>query len=55
MLQVIVTIKEHTFKNVNKAFTLKNPISCNSFNIIYILLCILGRIYWRNRCGQQKD
>lgn len=31
--------KEYTFKNVSKAFTLKSPISCNSFIVIYVLNC----------------
>ena len=29
--------KDYTFKNVNKTFTLKTPMSCNSFKVIYVL------------------
>ena len=31
--------KEYTFKNVNKTFTLKTLMSCNSFNVIFVLIC----------------
>ena len=31
--------KEYTFKNVNKTFTLKTPMSCNSFNVIFVMIC----------------
>ena len=31
--------KEYRFKNVNKTFTLKTPVSCNSFNVIYVSIC----------------
>ena len=30
--------KEYVFKNLNKIFTLKTPMSCNSFNVIYVLI-----------------
>ena len=31
--------KKYTFKNVNKTFTLTTPMSFNSFNVIYGLIC----------------
>ena len=31
--------KEYTFKNVNKTFTLKTPMSGNSFNVKYVVIC----------------
>ena len=31
--------KEYTFKNINKTFTLKTSMSCNSFNVINVLIC----------------
>ena len=31
--------KDYAFKNVNKTFTLKTLMSCNSFNFIYVLIC----------------
>ena len=34
--------KEYTFKNVNKTLTLKTLMSCNSFNVIYDLICSGG-------------
>ena len=32
--------KEYTFKNVNKTFILKTSMSCNSFNVIYVVICL---------------
>ena len=32
--------KEYTFKNINKSFTLKTLISSNSFNVIYVIICL---------------
>ena len=31
--------KAYTFKNVTKTFTLETPMFCNSFNVIYVLIC----------------
>ena len=31
--------KKYTFENVNKTFALKTPMSCNSFNVIYVVIC----------------
>ena len=31
--------KEHTFKNAIKTFTLKTPMLCISFNVIYVVIC----------------
>ena len=30
---------EYTYKDVNKTFTLKSPMSCYSFNVFYIVIC----------------
>ena len=35
----LLQYKEYTFKKVNKTFTLKTPMSSNSFNVIYLLIC----------------
>ena len=32
--------KEYTFKNINKSFTLKTLMSSNSFNVIYVIICL---------------
>ena len=32
--------KEYTFKNINKSFTLKTLMSSNSFNVIYVVICL---------------
>ena len=45
----MLLFKEDTFKNVNKAFTLKTPMSCNSFNIIYVVIC---SVYWEEYIGE---
>ena len=31
--------KKYTFKNVNKTFTLKTMMYCNSFDVIYVIIC----------------
>ena len=31
--------KEYTYKDVNRTFTLKSPMPCNSFNVICIVIC----------------
>ena len=31
--------RSHTFENVSKTFTLKNPMPWNSFNVIYAVIC----------------
>ena len=37
--QSLLLSKEYTFKNVNKISTLKTSMSCNSFNVIYVVVC----------------
>ena len=37
--QSLLLSKEYTFKNVNKISTLKSSMSCNSFNVIYVVVC----------------
>ena len=39
MLQFILIIKKHTFKNADKTSTLKIMMSSNNFNTIYIFIC----------------
>ena len=39
MLQFIVIIKKHIFKNADKTFTLKTTMSRNSFNTIFVSIC----------------
>ena len=39
MLRFIVTIERYTFRNANKTLTLKTPMFCNSFNVIYVVIC----------------
>ena len=34
----LLLYKEYAFKNINKTFTLKTPMSCNNFNVIYVLI-----------------
>ena len=36
----LLLFKDCTFKNVSKTFTLKFLISCNGFNVIYIVICL---------------
>ena len=36
----LLLFKEYTFKNVNETFTLKTSTSCNSFNVIYVVICL---------------
>ena len=31
---------KYTFKNVNKTFKLKTMMSCNSFDVIYVIICL---------------
>ena len=38
-LKSLLLPKKHTFKNVYKTLTLKTPMSCNSFNVINVLIC----------------
>ena len=38
-LQVMLLSKEYTFQNVNKTFTSKTSMSCNSFIGIYLVIC----------------
>ena len=48
--------KEYTFKNVSKTSTLKTPMSGNSFNVIYVLICsgCLEKYSGETTCMQNK-
>ena len=37
---VLLLGKEYKFKNVDKKFTLKSPMSCDSSNLVYVLICL---------------
>ena len=64
--EVLLLSKEYTFKNVNKTFTLKAPMSCSSFNVFYAITCsgclkeymretVVGKIRLMERIGVYKQ
>ena len=62
ILPLIVVIKDenllindhYTFKNAQITFKLKNRFTCNSFNLIYVVICVTCKEEYIGETGEGK-
>lgn len=47
-LESLLLSKEYRFGNINKSFTLKIPVFCKSFNVIYVAMPFFAQVFWKN-------